>query len=274
MSSYAIPIGLPRRRRIVTPAEWLREKIREREAEREATIAQAVAIDRANLGTGAATGATSVNITTSASVATGGMIAMLIFVFHTGGAVNTTLTGSGGGLTWVVAHSSVSVNVRLALVYAFCPSGLAASSTITANAAEAADITCCAASYTGIDTSGTVVAFNASAASSTAWASGTVAGNSGDAYIGGSGGDGTLSTSTPTSPAVERIDFNSATSSGSITLVDKIGGNASDSLAGTWTNSITQIGIGVAFKPLAAAAAAPPRQPVVPTAAVQRAASY
>lgn len=44
MSGYAVPIYLPRRRRIVSPVEWLREKIEEQRRERESTIAAAVAI--------------------------------------------------------------------------------------------------------------------------------------------------------------------------------------------------------------------------------------
>jgi hypothetical protein len=41
VSAYAIPVGLPRRRRIVTPVEWLREEIDERRRAREDTIVQA-----------------------------------------------------------------------------------------------------------------------------------------------------------------------------------------------------------------------------------------
>lgn len=43
MSAYTIPIYLPRRRGIITPGEWLRERVRERQREKEETILRNVA---------------------------------------------------------------------------------------------------------------------------------------------------------------------------------------------------------------------------------------
>lgn len=43
--TYPVPIFLPRRRRIISPGEWLREKIKERQAERDSQISQAVTVD-------------------------------------------------------------------------------------------------------------------------------------------------------------------------------------------------------------------------------------
>jgi len=39
--AYPVPIGLPRKRRIISPSEWLREKVKEQQAERDATISKA-----------------------------------------------------------------------------------------------------------------------------------------------------------------------------------------------------------------------------------------
>jgi hypothetical protein len=198
----------------------------------------AVTVDQANIGTAAGTGkgtggAGQVTFNTTAAVAVGGMIALLVGKFDntTGGTASATVTGPGA---FTVAHSTASGNYYTALLYVFCPSGLSSGTTVTISftggSVASADVTVCAASYLGVDTSGTVIAFNATGASTAAWASGTVAATSGNALIGGAGGDGTLSTSTPTSPAVEEIDFNSATT------------------GGTWSNAITNIGIAACFK--------------------------
>jgi hypothetical protein len=211
----------------------------------------AVTVDQANLGTQAESGVTSSSLNTGAAVASGAMIVALVHNFNSAA---ETLSMSGGSLTWTQAHTLTSGSLRLSLFYAFAPSGLASGTTLTVTASVGGsnDMTWCVASYLGVDTSGTVVAFNAAAASTAAWSSGSVAGNSGNALIGGAGGDGTLRTSTPDAGNNERIDFNSATTSGSITLVDKLSISGTDSLDGDWSGTLSHIGIGVAFKPAAA----------------------
>lgn len=214
----------------------------------------AVAIDVANAGTKASSGTGTTTLTTTSAIATGAHAVVLLFYFASAPPVGTV---SGGGLTWVSAHSVTTGNIRLELWYAPCPAGLASGTNLTVgrSSGSPADITAVISSYTGIDTTGTVTAFNGGTASTAAWATGTIGGNAGDAYIGGSGGDGgVLRTSTPTAPAVERQDFNSATSGGQITLIDKIGGSASDNLAGTWSSALVHLAIGASFKPAAAAA--------------------
>lgn len=209
----------------------------------------AVTVDQASLGTAAGTVTASVTFATTAAVASGGMLVVLIGVFSAGLPAHTV---SGGGLTWAQAHTSTSGSLRVSLWYAFAAAGLASGTNLTAGPGSGShDITVCSASYLGVSTSGTVTGFNAAAASTAAWATGTIAGASGDAYIGGAFGDGTLRTSTPTSPAVERVDFNSATTSGSVTLVDKLSGSASDNLAGTWSGTLGHIGLGASFLPAA-----------------------
>lgn len=220
----------------------------------------AVAIDKANAGTKASSGSVTTTLTTTAAIVSGAHAIVLLHIFA--GALHTV---SGGGLTWTQAHTVISGNIRISLWYAPCPAGLASSTNLTIGSltGTTGDITAVISSYTGIDTSGTIVAFNGGTAATAGWATGTIAGNSGDAYIGGAGGDGTLRTSTPaatngTTPT-ERQDFNSATSGGSVTLVEKIGGAASDSLAGTWSGVLTHVTVGAAFKPAAGGGAAPVR---------------
>lgn len=207
----------------------------------------AVTLDQASLGTQAQSGVTSSSRTTTANVAAGGMIVALVGNFN---ASAETLSMSGGSLTWVEAHTTTSGSLRLSLFYALAPSGLASGTSITVTSTTALnnDMTWCMASYLGVDTTGTVVAFNASSAGTAAWASGSVAGGSGDALIGGAWGDGTLRTSTTDAPGNERIDFNSATTSGSVTLADKLSVAGTDTLDGDWSGTLTHLGIGVAFK--------------------------
>jgi hypothetical protein len=190
------------------------------------------------------------------------MIVILAHRFRSGG--GGVYTGTGGSLSWTTVHSVTSGNIGIYLIAAFAPSGLASGTSIGVNSTvNNNDYTVVAASYAGVDTSGTVSAavraIGGASAGTAAWSTGTIGGNSGDFYVGGAGGDGTLRTSTATSDAVERIDFNSGTSAGSITLVDDLNGEASDTLAGTWSGTLTHVAIGAAFIPAAGGGAPAPR---------------
>lgn len=210
----------------------------------------AAAIDQGNIGTAAkGSGEANSNLVTfntTAAVAAGAMIVIAAFRFNN---TNTTLTASGGSLTWAAAHNVTSGTIRGYLFYAFAPSGLASGTALTVTASSGSnDWTVCAASYAGLDSADALQAVNGSAAGTAAWATGTIGGSAGDAYIGFAAGDGTLRTSTTTAPAVERIDFNSATTAGSITLVDELEGEANDALAGTWSGTLGHVAVGAAFK--------------------------
>jgi len=219
----------------------------------------AITLDQANIYTGAGTNQINHTITTTAAVASGAMITILAHRFKSG--TSSTLSGSGGGLTWANAHDVSSGNIRMYLICAFAASGLASGSTLTVNGSLSGnDYTVGVASYLGVDQSGGTIAsairaVNGVAASTAAWGSGSVAGNSGDGLIGGAGGDGTLRTSTTDAPGVERIDFNSATSSGSITLADKLSITGATSLDGDFSGTLGHVALAVAFIPAAGAAA-------------------
>lgn len=214
----------------------------------------AVTVDQANLHAAAQSGPTNYTFTTGAAVASGAMIVILAFKFRSG---LGTHAASGGSLTWTTVHQVNSGSIMICMMAAFAPSGLASgtSLTVTATGSGSADWTVCAASYNGVDSSGGIAAairaFDDGAGSGTGWDTGAIGGNAADAYIGGAAGDGTLRTSTPGGDNVERIDFNSATTSGSITLVDDLDGAASDSIAGTWSGTLGHVAIGAAFIPAA-----------------------
>jgi hypothetical protein len=218
----------------------------------------AVTLDQTSLGTLAASGvgAGGATFNTTNAIATGGMAVILAGRFYFTAA--TAITASGGGLTWNVAHTFQSGNLRVSLIYAFAPAGLASGTTITINS-TGSDVTLLSASYLGVDTSGTVVSTGNSTATNTAWTSGSVTATAGNAIIGGAFGDGTLSTSTA-SAGTERGDFNSGTTSGNVTLVDKLSSaGGSDNVAGTWTNSLAHLGIVAEFKAAAGGGATPVR---------------
>lgn len=206
----------------------------------------AVAIDTPNQGRVAASVSGTTTFTTLATIPSAGTLVVLMGIFR---ATATTHTVSGGGLTWnQVGSTVVSGSLRISLWYAHCPSGLASGTTITCGgSAGTNDITAVATSYTGVATTSTITAFNNASGSGTGWGGASVAANSGDAIIGGAWGDGTLRTSTATSPATERQDFNSATTSGSNTLADKTSVSGTDSVAGTWSGTLSHLHIAGAF---------------------------
>lgn len=211
----------------------------------------AVTVDQASIGTRAQSGLTGSTTTTTAAVASGGMIVVIGFTFTTASAT-ASHTVSGGGLTWTRIHTVSSGTLRISIHYAFAPSGLASGTTITHTSASNSDHTWCMASYLGVDTGTPVSAFNGVAASTAAWSSNTLTGShSGDAAVGGAGTDGTLRTSVLGGDNVERIDFNSGTTSGSVNLYDDLNAEVNDTVTGTWSGAQAHIGIGASFNPAA-----------------------
>lgn len=212
----------------------------------------AATVDQANIGTFAAVGVPSTSFNTTAVVASGAMIVIFVGRF-TSGVPTGTMSASGGGLTWVNTLLGTSGNMKLYICTALAPAGLALGTSLTITLSSGTgDITGVAASYAGVSSS-TPTAQNSAAAATAAWASGSVAGVSGDLLVGGAWGDGALVTSTTTAPGNERIDFNSAPTSESVTLADKLSIAGADSLAGTWSSAISHIGGAASFSTAAAA---------------------
>lgn len=207
----------------------------------------AITVDQATLGTGNASANTTTSMSTTNTVAAGAMIVLIVGRFFSG--ASTIAMNATGGLTWTQAHTAVSGNVRASLFYAFAPSGLASSTTLSVTHTNASDAIMGAASYLGADSSGTVTAFNGTGASTAAWSSGNVTGNSGDALIGGCFVDaGAVSSSTPGGSANERIDRNVAGQSETLVLQDILSIAGTTAMTGTWNAAGAHIAVAASFK--------------------------
>lgn len=217
-----------------------------------------IAIDQASLGTGspAGTGST-IAFTTSSTVASGGFIVLGVYWWH---ATVTLLSVAGGGLTWTVdaQGSSGSMLGNVGVVSAQAPAGLASGTTITAtlSAATADGRAIGGTSFTGVATSAAVdVAGTVQGQDpGTAWTTGSLSLAAGSVLVGVSFCENGTTTSTPTGPAVEALDFRSGGGDG-VTLAYRIeAAGGSVATAGTWSVSGAHSDIGVAYKAAAGGA--------------------
>lgn len=200
----------------------------------------AIAHDQ-DLGTGGDdTSGTTAVLTTTNAVAAGGFITVYVTWFDF--SANTLSSVSGGGLTWHIDKQQLTGSMSLGIASAQAPSGLAASTAITAtySGSEFGFRYIAGDSWTGVATSspvdGTPPAIHAD--SSTAWTSNNYTiSNSGSLLIALAGEVQAAMTSTPTSPAVELQDFTGATSAGSsMTVAYRMpGATGSFAVAGTWS---------------------------------------
>lgn len=251
--AYPIPVALPRRRRIISPGEWLREKIEEQRREREATIARAITADVANLGSNSVTAAANtIAFTTGSTVASGARIVVAAGWFSN----SITLSSvSGGGLTWTIDKQGRPTNPAFdsqGIASAPAPSGLASGTTITATLSGSADArTIGGLSLLGVDTSTPVDVTSGPTGvnpSSTAWSTASISIAAGSCIVAAAWGENTSAGSTPTSPSLEAFDV--ANGDGyEQTACYRIESSAgSYTVAGTWGSS-TQSGIiAVAYK--------------------------
>jgi hypothetical protein len=212
----------------------------------------AVALDQA-LGTGHNTGASTCSMTTTAAVAAGAHVIVVLGWFKNDATASTFTTT--GGLTWTKDAELKSGSIHIAIWRASAPSGLASSTTLGVTIGAASDSLMGAGSFTGIDTSGTVITSGTNNGTGTGWGSGTIASTSGNAVIGGSFCDGLTGSSSPTSPGVELFDFNNAGQNETETSVYKLSVSGSDSVDGTWSSSVSWIAGAVCYKAAAGAAA-------------------
>jgi len=128
--SYPIPIYLPRRKRIISPAEWLRDKL----AEREADIVMATAFDSASESHTGTTGAASVASFTWNHTPVGTPRGVVVFCFAQPLAADifTGVTYGGVALTAVSGGFASDTDTEPGCVKAYfyggagIPTGLAA----------------------------------------------------------------------------------------------------------------------------------------------------
>lgn len=213
----------------------------------------AVTLDT-GLGTGNNTASTTCSMSTTAAVASGGMICLVVGWFINSASTSSVTTT--GGLTWTKDAELRATSLHIAIHHAFAPSGLASGTTLTVTFTAGGDSIMGAGSFLGIDTTGTVIASQTNNASTAGWSSGTVASTSGNALIGGSFIDsGSVSSSTPTSPGVELIDKNVAGQSETLTEVYKLSVSGNDVIDGTWNAAAAWIAAAVCYKASAGASA-------------------
>lgn len=201
------------------------------------------------LGSNQAFGNT-VTVTTTAAAAAGSRVVVCVSWFNSSGA-SLTVTVGGTGAT--VDKQINNGNDRYAVASLVVAGGLASSSSITANVANASGgVLVMACSYlgtTGVDTTGSNTGTTAAA-----WSTGALTcANADSLYVGGAGADGTITSesSTPTN-GNERFDlFDAGDNQGAVMqdlIVSAVGSNALTGTWGTTTGLTTQTMAVVIYK--------------------------
>jgi hypothetical protein len=226
----------------------------------EDALTAAASVD-VTVGTKAQASSATVTLTPAAAVASGALIVIGVGFFAPSGATASITTAAG--LTWANTTQQVSGSLHAYQFYALAPSGLASgigsNITWTISGAAAADWLVGGMSFTGMETTPTLLAQNGAGATAQAWSSGSlVAGETNvGVVVAFEDGSGT-GTSTATAPLTERIDFNSAGQSEAFTLAYNLASASTATLAGQWNASQTHVTKGAAYKIAAATAQAPP----------------
>lgn len=209
-----------------------------------------------------------ITLTTTNAVATNGLIIIGVGAF--GGSTNFTgVTISGGSLTWNTVKLQLSGSTDIAyMAYALAPSGLSASTVLTATSTPANNFdgpSIGAMSFTGAKTSSPVDLSNgASPATGTPWNGGNLATvTAGDLLCSLGWGDGVSTTDTPSGSQSQGWILSQATNGDTLVFNYQLNVSAgSYTPGGTWGASQATIrGVSAAF--LAAAGgssfiAAPP----------------
>lgn len=203
----------------------------------------------ANLGTGQGNGTTR-SLVTSSAAAAGSLIVVGVGYFASGGAGITATVTTAAGLTWANTTRTSSGNLSGYLFYAYAPSGLASSSTITWTVSSGtADWLIGGASFLGMVSTPVLLASNGAAASAAPWSSGSIA--AGEINLGVvmafEDGSGTA-TSTSDSPLTELIDFAVVGQSEAFTLAYDLASAATATLQGDWSTSLSHVARGGAFQ--------------------------
>jgi hypothetical protein len=199
----------------------------------------AIVVDRANAGTAVDdSGATTIAVNTTQTVAAGGFIVASVGWWH--GSATLSSVG-GGGLSWSIAVQGKNsiANPASAIVWAQAPSGLASGTAITATFSTSVNgrqigVT----SFTGVATSSPVDTTTAVASSSTtAWTNNaTIA--AGSVLIVTAHLDPSAN-STITSPSIEALDWNDTANTAMTTGYRIEASGGSYTVAGTWVTGAT-----------------------------------
>jgi hypothetical protein len=202
---------------------------------------------------------------TSTAVPSGDVIVVEVAGWTSSG--STTIALSGGGLTWTQTVKFQNGSDNLAQFRAVAASGLASGTTLTVTVGAATDgVMASGRSYSGITTPVSVLASNSAApASGTAWNGGSLSPAATSTIIGSGFGDGTATSSTPSTNYLEANDFSNGTYLESLTQAYRLDVAAGTyTPGGTWAASISSnVGVGAAY----ASTAGPPAAEVTLDAA-------
>lgn len=215
----------------------------------------AVALDQ-NLGTGSNNGVVTVVINTAAATAAGAKIFALISWFH--GSL-TTVSVSGGSLTWTNLKQLANGSDRFAIFCADAPSGLASATAITTTIGSGpGGLLVGLVSFTGLTTGTTVDTTNQNTTTGTGWSSGAaIPAAVGNLLIGGAGNETTGTTTSTATNGTEIHDlWNTAAGQGLATGYIVAASTASQAVTGTWTTSSTATTGALVIFPAAGGAAA------------------
>lgn len=195
-----------------------------------------------NTGAG---GVSSLALSTSATVPSGGLIIVAVAVYLNGAAASN-LTLSGGSLTWAKDAAKPGVtqaNYYTAIFSAQAPAGLAASTSLTAALGSAGFNWHISGCYiTGQATTSALDAAGAGGAGTTAgWSSGNVITSTADAFLFGVAHRDALTTSTAGGSFTELHDFqNGADSTTATTVYRVVSATGTYAASGTWAGGASE----------------------------------
>jgi hypothetical protein len=208
----------------------------------------AITVDQATIGGSSTLSSdTPIAFTTTATVASGGFIALS---YGWWAATTATITSiSGGGLTWVVAKQARAAtgNPHSGVAYAQAPSGLASGTTITATLDNAAFARIVGGiSFLGVATSSPVDTTDGpdTIAGATAWTTGNVSLSAGSVLVSASQCENAASSTAVTGTEfVDRSESNN-TMAGHYQIATSAGNYAN---AGTWNAATDGVTNAAAF---------------------------
>lgn len=209
----------------------------------------------AQLGTNAQAASTTITLTTGAAVAAGAVIFIGVGTFNSANPAGTFSVTTTGGLTWTEDKTLLALNVRTSMFRAPAPSGLATSTalTITHSGAGNGDLLIGGLSILGLVNAAPTATGSTDNGAGTAWTTGNITAGNTDFMMAVAFGDGTATSSTATSPAVEGFDVNSAGQVETITGAYKLSVSGTTSVAGTWLASLPSLAVGASYAVSAAA---------------------
>lgn len=209
-----------------------------------------------NASAGPASG-TTVAITTTGAVPAGGRV-----ILEVGWANAVTPTGSGGGLSWAVDHTVANSNLRVAILSADAPAGVAASTVLTVTFSGSAFArTATACYFTGIAAASYADGTAGGTGTSNPWttSAGITTTNADDVIVAVAWIDFRNTTSTATGSFLEALEYYDAIENGTYTVAYRIvSSTGTYTPTGTWASDGQPWQVAaVAYKAAAAAAAAP-----------------